>query len=122
MTPSTRASPASILIVEDEWLIAEQLASALRSSGCRVIGPVPSVDRARALIERERPSVALLDVNVRDGKCFPIADALRKSRTPFGFLTGFNEPDLPEDYRTVPRLTKPIDTSKLGAFVDSLLV
>src|SRR3546814_1168659 len=55
----------TILIVEDEFLIAMDLQLLLEDCGWRVIGPVATVQGALRLLEGELPLVALLDVSLR---------------------------------------------------------
>ncbi len=45
---------ARILIVEDEWLIAEDHAASLREAGYVVVGPVPSVKQALQAMETRK--------------------------------------------------------------------
>ena len=56
-----------ILVAEDEGLIAFALEWALRLAGHQVLGPADSVDEAMRLIEKTRPDLALVDINLRDG-------------------------------------------------------
>ncbi|WP_366930084.1 hypothetical protein [Mesorhizobium sp.] len=58
------------------------LKSMLERRGWRVIGPVASVTAAALLLERERPSVALLDVNLGNELATPVAEQLRQPRYP----------------------------------------
>ena len=55
----------SILVVEDEALLAIQTRNLLKAEGAEVIGPVPSVPAALAALAAKRPDAALLDVNLR---------------------------------------------------------
>ncbi|TIV21379.1 MAG: response regulator, partial [Mesorhizobium sp.] len=66
----------TVLIVEDEFLIAMDLQSILERRGWRVIGPVGSVAGASRLLERERPAVAVLDVNLGNELVTPVAEQL----------------------------------------------
>ncbi len=60
---------ANILIVEDEFLVALQLEDMLTDAGYKVVGIVP--DQAAAHMLSERPEVALVDLNLRDGPSGP---------------------------------------------------
>lgn len=65
---SVRCPPdgrALVLVVEDEMMIAFDLQMMLEDNGCRVLGPVASVDSALRLLEDTRPDVAVLDGNLR---------------------------------------------------------
>ena len=51
----------TILIVEDEYLLASELDRELRRSGATVLGPVASVDKASAALASQRPDAAVID-------------------------------------------------------------
>jgi CheY-like chemotaxis protein len=70
-----------ILVVEDEYMVAEDLRVELESMGAEVLGPVPSVARALALLARTSEiDAAILDVNLGSEMVFPVAEALRERR------------------------------------------
>jgi len=110
-----------VLVVEDEWLLADQLEDTLRDLGYAVVGPVPTVLRALTLIESHRPDAALLDVSLRNENSFPIADELAKRSIPFLFLTGYVTPDLPAAFAGCPLMRKPASVQALRAKLDALL-
>lgn len=83
----------SVLIVEDEYLIAMQLQLMLESLGWLVIGPASSVTEALGLLEQDLPSVALLDVNLRDELITPVAEALSRLGVPFALASAHNQPE-----------------------------
>ena len=108
MEPSHR-----VLIVEDDYLLASDLALRIENAGYGVIGPFPSVDQALNAIDGERPSVAILDVQLLDEKSYPVADRLVEIGVPFVFLTGYTKFDLPGHLQQRPILAKLADQSKL---------
>jgi len=68
-----------ILVVEDEVLIAMALTYDLKDGGHRVMGPATTLAEALTLCEAERPELALLDINLRDGSNgVDLAQALRE--------------------------------------------
>lgn len=97
-----------VLIVEDEWLIAEDNADAVRSAGHSVVGPVPSVKAALDLLDRTAVHAALLDVQLQGETTYPIADILTEKSIPFAFVTGHGSKDLPSRFSNVPLLQKPV--------------
>jgi DNA-binding response OmpR family regulator len=101
-----------ILVVEDENLIALELAHALRRLGAEVIGPAASVSKARALISDAKGpiSMAILDINLHGELVFPLAEELRARQVPFLFASGYAQPVLPERYANVPIWGKPLDS------------
>ena len=104
-----------ILVVEDEYMMAEDLQHALEKAGAQVIGPVPSVaDALRLLAAEEAVDGAILDVNLRGETAFPVADALRERNMPFVLATGYEQWALPDAYKDAPRCDKPVDLRQLA--------
>jgi DNA-binding response OmpR family regulator len=83
----------TILIVEDEFLIAMDLKLMLEEDGWRVMGPAATVQVALRLLEDERPSVALLDVNLRHELVTPVAEALKEQGVPFAVASAYDRPE-----------------------------
>ena len=111
-----------ILIVEDNFLVAENLREFLRSRGCEVVGPSPGVDEALNLLADGRVDGAMLDINLGHEDCFPIAAALQKRAVPFLFLTGYDDTmPIPAEFRCTPRLSKPVGEHELIAATRRLL-
>jgi CheY-like chemotaxis protein len=103
-----------VLIVEDELLLALELQSLLESLGCEVIGPVPSVPRTLQLLARERPDLALLDVNLGGRSVAPVAAALKLRGIPYVLVTGYNDLDAREPgLRDAARIDKPVNRRRL---------
>jgi CheY-like chemotaxis protein len=69
-------SQVSVLIVEDEAILAAHLSSKIKLLGYRVIGPVSSGEEALGLAEELRPHIALLDIRL-DGPLDGIQTAIR---------------------------------------------
>lgn len=104
-----------ILVVEDEYIIAADLAASLEELGVTVIGPANSIADALNLLESEpTPDAAVLDVNLGREKVYPVADALRERGVPFVFPTGYDDWIVPDQYAGAPRCEKPIDVRALS--------
>jgi DNA-binding NtrC family response regulator len=114
MTGQVR-SPQSVLVVEDEYLIAAALAQTIEDAGMEVIGPASSVKQALQLIAEfgNKIEVATLDVNLRGTLVFPVADALRTMGVPFVFCSGYDLRKFPDAYKELPRFEKPVDSERL---------
>ena len=83
-TSISSTSDYKILIVEDEYIIANDLEIILHGAGYPVIGIAKSVSKARDLIERERPDMVLLDIYLKGGETgIELAKQLEKSNIPF---------------------------------------
>lgn len=103
-----------LLVVEDEYLIAWDLASWLESKGAEVVGPAPSVADALAALKLEPlPDAAVLDINLGEEQVFPVADALRAAQVPFVFLSGYDAKIVPEHLRNTPCCLKPLNRPQL---------
>jgi CheY-like chemotaxis protein len=63
----TGPAPLDVLIVEDEVLLAEELAFLVREAGLRDVGRAMSSREALALAARLTPDLALVDVHLKDG-------------------------------------------------------
>ncbi len=105
-----------ILVVEDEYLLADELASVLEEEGATVLGPAPTIERALALLEpHSPPHGAILDINLGGEPAFPIADALIALGVPLIFTTGYDNPTIPERFAGIPRCEKPISIAAVTA-------
>lgn len=97
----------SVLVVEDEALIAMDLQALLEDAGYRVLGPANSSAAALALIDADEPDVALLDVNLGRSDAFGVASILTERKTQVIFLTGHTAHKLPPAHRHLPLVSKP---------------
>jgi len=111
-----------ILVVEDEYLIAADLAAWLEGEGAEVLGPAASVEDALDLVKFVGPpDASVLDINLGDEKVFPVADALRDAGVPFLFLSGYDARVVPEPYQGVPCCPKPLDHPRLLRSLSKLI-
>ncbi|MBB4237942.1 response regulator [Rhizobium esperanzae] len=99
-----------VLVVEDEFILAEELSQELAEAGAVVIGPAPSLERAIELVAApDDVDIAVLDVNLRGNPVYPIADSLLERHVPFVFTTGYDVSALPARFTAVHCCTKPVD-------------
>jgi CheY-like chemotaxis protein len=76
---------------------------------------VPSVtDALKALAQADTLDAAILDVNLRGEKAYPVADALRQRGIPFVLSTGNEQWALADAYKDVPRCDKPVNLRHLA--------
>jgi CheY-like chemotaxis protein len=102
------AEPRSILIVEDEPLIAMMLEDFLESLGHEVVGTCDTLDGALARVAEGGFDVAILDVQLKGGEpAWPVADRLAAAGTPFVLATGGHVAPPPGPYADAPLLAKP---------------
>ncbi|MDB5617294.1 response regulator [Tardiphaga sp.] len=104
-----------VLVVEDEAIIAIDIADQLTVAGFQVVGPVPSVAKALRLISEEGCDAAVLDVNLRDETTEAVALVLRSRGTPFLFLSAVPRDRLPSGFHDEVLLPKPVKPAILVA-------
>lgn len=102
-----------ILVVEDDMLIAICIEEVLRELGCTVVGPASRLDRALQLATDEVLDAAILDVTIRGGQVFPVAEHLQFRSIPFVFASGYGDWALPAPFQGRTRLTKPFTIDEL---------
>ena len=120
MSDEAQAVPAvrRILLVEDEILICLLIETILIDAGY-VLEIANSIEEALAAIDRGTFAGAILDLNLKGKKVFPVADRLVALGTPFLFATGGGR-DV-EDYPDRPWVGKPFQEFELLAAVDALM-
>ncbi|MFS8050200.1 response regulator [Rhizobium sp. BR 314] len=111
-----------VLVVEDEFLIAMELESALTDGGFRVLGPASSVNQALDLLAKQRPDAAVLDVTLGHEKVTPVAQLLTSWDVPFILATASDAAELARHdvLAKVLNLGKPTDMKRLVEVVRSL--
>ena len=110
-----------VLVVEDEFFQAKDLARALSEAGAVPVGPVPSFrDAVEALERNDVIDAAVLDINLRGQMAYEVADVLASRGIPFLFATGYDPELLPEAHRDRPIYEKPFRMDYLLAGVARL--
>ena len=110
-----------VLIAEDEFIIALELAQSVEAHGGAVLGPVATVSEGLALLQGSRPDLAFLDMQLRDGFVTPLAAALRRLKVPFALVTGYRGEETERlPLRYAPRLGKPYRQSDLARMASIL--
>lgn len=114
--PSNR----SILIIEDEPLIAMMLEDFLDSLGHKVVGTVDSVADALGMIDQGGFDVAILDVHLKGGeRAWPVADRLAELGLPFVLATGGHIDPPPPEHADAPMLAKPYTIDAIEPALDT---
>ena len=101
-----------LLILEDEPLIAEMLICWAKDISFQAVGASSNGDALR-LLKESKPDLAILDVCVTDGKCYPVADRLEELGIPFVFATGLSDTAIPSKFALIPVAAKPFEFDQL---------
>ena len=109
-----------ILVVEDQTAIAMIFEEVLREAGFEVVGPVSKLSAAIDLARDEMLDAAVLDITIRGGAVYPVADILKQRNVPFVLASGYEEWALPDAYRGVPRLSKPFTPEDIDRMLAQL--
>lgn len=123
MTPiSATLADRHILLVEDDYLIADALAEALRACGAHVFGPIANVEDAlQSVLRLGGLEAVVLDVNLGGERSYAVADAVRDRNIPLVFVTGYDRDLLPARFAQVPHCLKPVDLDELSGLLAAQL-
>jgi len=107
-----------VLIVEDEYMVAEHIGMMLEELGCDVAGPVATIEEALAAVNGGVLDGALLDANLNGESSAPIAAALDAASVPFIVATGYGSLELADEaLNRARRLIKPFSKTELEAIL-----
>ena len=121
MTREADLTGRHILVVEDEYYLATDAARALQGAGANVIGPVPTEDAARATLRDQRPDAVVLDINLGSGATFKLAEYLKDSGIPFVFVTGYDATAIPDEFKGIDCLEKPVHLRQIVTSISRLV-
>lgn len=102
-----------VLVVEDETLIAVLIEEILAEMGCEIVGPIGKLETALRTAKDGGFDIAILDVTIRGGKVYPVAEELIARGVPFILASGYGDWALPPTLREKRRLTKPFTPAEL---------
>jgi DNA-binding response OmpR family regulator len=108
-----------VLVVEDDYFIADEICTTLREHGAEVLGPAPDIERGLNFVRNNDIDCAVLDINLHGNLAFDIASELQQRSTPAIFATGYDRSMLPSQFSDSVRLEKPVDLRALLRAVES---
>lgn len=103
----------SILVVEDEYFIADELKQLLKAHGAKTVRISGQLADAAAQIQKEGFEIALLDINIRGDRVYLLADELKRQQISFAFVTGYDRKEVPARFADVPLWGKPFNNDQL---------
>jgi CRP-like cAMP-binding protein/ActR/RegA family two-component response regulator len=111
----------AILLAEGDAVIGMDLSDALERAGYRVLGPVDTEAEALRLLMHEKPTLAVIDVVLKDGRCTGLARALRQRGVPFLVHSGCRQDQRTAgDFQGVPWFSKPAVAEDVVACANEL--
>ena len=109
-----------VLVVEDEFLIAQDVEDKLYNLGFSTVYLAHNVERGRECLRSNPIGLAILDVNLGRELVFPLAADLRERQVPIIFCTARTYSDLPGEWAVHPIVPKPIDETLMIRAIRSL--
>jgi CheY-like chemotaxis protein len=119
--PENPLAGRRVLVVEDSPVVAEAADDMLRDMGCVVVGPATTMAPALQMAGEEQLDAAIVDVNIRGGKAFPVLRILHGRAIPFLLTSGYADWTMPEEWQDQPRLPKPYTPNQLRESLVELL-
>lgn len=112
--PDTKPlSGRSVLVLEDDYYLAEDAKATLESAGATVLGPFRAVDSALDAARNGNADCAVVDINLGGGPNFAPAESLLRMGVPVVFITGYDDSVIPEALSHVPCLQKPTQPHRI---------
>lgn len=102
-----------ILVLEDDVLIAQDLAATMKEMGASVQGPVHTAEQAAISIARRKPDLALLDSKLNGHTSEQIAQRLGAMQVPVVFITGHSRRHIPTRIQNHTIIQKPVSPKAL---------
>jgi CheY-like chemotaxis protein len=108
-----------VLVVEDEFIIADEIGSIVEGLGHVIVGPAATVDDAAAIIADEVFDFAILDANLRGRSSAELGVLLTGRNIPFCVCTGYRLDDIRAVFGDIPVIQKPVRERLLASIVES---
>jgi DNA-binding response OmpR family regulator len=110
----------SVLVVEDDCIIASFVADELNEFGYVVIGPADNLADAIAMASSSALDCALIDIALGGESALPLAQILMDRNIPFAFVTGTSE-SAEGAFRDIHVLMKPFTVAELRLALERIL-
>ncbi len=111
-----------ILVAEDELIVGHDLCDTVEEAGYHVEGPFDDISSAMLSYQKQKPDLAILDVQLFDGNVFPLAEKLMAENVPVIFHSGNYVPDeVNERFPQAHALSKPCPPAQILDRVQQVL-
>ena len=107
-----------VLVVEDDFVQALQIADVLADMKCEVVGPLTTMHQALQSLSSERLDAIVTDLDLNGRLAFPLTRAATQRGVPIAVITAYS----PEfSISDAPVLEKPCRPEKLRTFLAAFL-
>ena len=111
-----------VLVVEDEYFLADDIVQALQALGASIVGPFGELREATAVAEGDMAiDAAIVDINLRSEMVFSLARVLRVRNVPFVFTTGYDRASIVSEFQDVGLWGKPLDIPAMARELTNLI-
>lgn len=109
-----------VLLVEDDYFLAQSAAEQLSRAGCEIVGPVGTVESALETVLVNPLDCAVVDANLNGEFAGSVVDLLAAKGVPAIVLSGYDHSALPPSLKKLPLLQKPVSETELVCAVADL--
>lgn len=111
-----------ILVIEDEYFLADDICSVLKELGADIAGPAGEVGEAMVIVSSgQRIDGAVVDVNLKNESILPVAERLRSRQIPFIFTTGYDRSAIDSRFKDIELFEKPVNVTTMAHALARLL-
>ena len=110
-----------ILVVEDDYYQAADIARTLKNAGAEIVGPTALASAIPGMLHNQRIDSAVVDINLGSGITFEVARCLQTAEVPYILMTGYDRFVAPEGLSATCWLTKPVPTDEIVTIVKQMV-
>ena len=111
-----------VLVAEDELIVGYDLCDTVAEAGYEVEGPFDDISSAMLAFQKQKPDVAILDVQLGDGIVYPLAEQMMAEDVPVIFHSGQLSPsEVASRFPMAQALSKPCPPAEVIASVQQAL-
>ena len=100
--------PLRVLVAEDELIVGHDLCQTVSEAGYLVEGPFDHLSAAMLAYQKNKPDIAILDVQLCDGIVYPLAERMMAENVEVIFHSGQLTPrEVAERFPRARAMTKP---------------
>jgi len=111
-----------VLVVEDEFLIAQMVKDMLADLGCACVGPIVTLEEGIAAATSVECDAAIINLVLQGRMAYAVVEELAMRNIPFCFASGVPQSRVDEKWRERPFIRKPYVLREVREFLTEVLV